>query len=53
MTKQGLTIAVIAILFFRRCMHWMSLPATRTEWGAMMRETRARARRRVEREDAA
>ena len=42
-----------AILFFRRCMHWMSLPATRTEWGAMMRETRARARHRVEREDAA
>lgn len=42
-----------AILFFRRCMHWMSLPATRTEWGAMMRETKAKARRRVEREDAA
>ena len=28
-----------AILLFRRCMHWMSLPATRHEWGAMMRET--------------
>jgi uncharacterized membrane protein YqjE len=42
-----------AILFFRRCMHWMSLPATRNEWGAMMRDTRARARRRVEGEDAA
>lgn len=42
-----------AILFFRRCMHWMSLPATRGEWGAMMRETRARARRQVEEEDAA
>jgi len=42
-----------AIVFFRRCMHWMSLPATRSEWGAMMRETRARARRRVDREDAA
>lgn len=42
-----------AIVFFRRCMHWMSLPATRTEWSAMMRETRARARQRVEREDAA
>lgn len=47
-----------AILFFRRCMHWMTLPATRNEWSAMMRDTRARARGRVERarvegEDAA
>jgi hypothetical protein len=42
-----------AIVFFRRCMHWMSLPATRGEWGAMMRETRARAGRRVDGEDAA
>src|SRR5690349_909479 len=42
-----------AILFFRRCMHWMSLPATRNEWSAMMRETKARARRRAEGEDAA
>ena len=48
-----LVFVLAAILFFRRCMHWMSLPATRTEWGAMMRETRARARHRVEREDAA
>jgi hypothetical protein len=42
-----------AILFFRRCMHWMSLPGTRQSWSAMMRETRARARRRVEGEDGA
>jgi putative Ca2+/H+ antiporter (TMEM165/GDT1 family) len=28
-----------AIALFRRCMHWMSLPATRSEWSAMMRET--------------
>lgn len=48
-----LVFVLAAILFFRRCMHWMSLPATRTEWGAMMRETRARARHQVEREDAA
>ncbi|MCX7513384.1 ABC transporter ATP-binding protein [Frateuria sp. STR12] len=41
-----------AIVFFRRCMHWMSLPVTRREWSAMMRDTRARARRQVEREDA-
>ncbi len=28
-----------AIALFRRCMHWMSLPATRSEWSAMMHET--------------
>ncbi|OHC40472.1 MAG: hypothetical protein A2211_05170 [Rhodanobacter sp. RIFOXYA1_FULL_67_6] len=28
-----------AIALFRRCMHWMSLPVTRSEWSAMMRET--------------
>lgn len=27
-----------AVLLFRRCMHWMSLPATRGEWNAMMRD---------------
>ncbi|WP_201313296.1 ABC transporter ATP-binding protein [Dyella sp. EPa41] len=27
-----------AIVLFRRCMHWMTLPATRGEWNAMMRE---------------
>lgn len=48
-----LVFLLVAIVFFRRCMHWMTLPATRTEWSAMMRATRARARRRVEREDAA
>lgn len=29
-----------AIMLFRRCMHWMSLPGTRGEWSAMMREGR-------------
>lgn len=29
----------VSILLFRRCMHWMSLPATRSEWSAMMRDT--------------
>ena len=53
-----LVFLVVAIVFFRRCMHWMTLPATRNEWSAMMRDTRARARGRVERarvegEDAA
>jgi len=28
-----------AIFLFRRCMHWMSLPATRGEFGAMMRRS--------------
>jgi hypothetical protein len=32
-----------AILVFRRCMHWMSLPATRSEWSAMMRDTLRKA----------
>ncbi|TAL82671.1 MAG: ABC transporter ATP-binding protein [Rhodanobacter sp.] len=27
-----------AIVLFRRCMHWISLPATRGEWGGMMRD---------------
>lgn len=36
-----------AIALFRRCMHWMSLPATRGEWGAMMRDTLRKADRRI------
>lgn len=32
-----------AILLFRRCMYWMSLPATRSEWSAMMHETLRKA----------
>jgi hypothetical protein len=27
-----------AVMLFRRCMQWMTLPATRREWSAMMRE---------------
>ena len=41
-----------AITLFRRCMHWMSLPATRHEWGAMMRETLHRAERGVDGDSA-
>ena len=48
-----LVFMLAAVLFFRRCMHWASLPATRTDWRAMMRDTRARARRRAEPEDTA
>lgn len=36
-----------AILLFRRCMHWMSLPATRGEWSAMMRDTLRKAEDKV------
>jgi hypothetical protein len=32
-----------AILLFRRCMHWMSLPASRQEWRAIMHDTLQRA----------
>jgi len=28
-----------AIVLFRYCMHWMSLPVTRSEWSAMMHDT--------------
>jgi ABC-type multidrug transport system fused ATPase/permease subunit len=34
---------VASILLVRRCMHWMTLPATRGEWSAMMRDTVHRA----------
>jgi len=33
-----LLFLLAAILLFRRCMHWMSLPATRGEWNAMMHD---------------
>ena len=48
---QGLLLAG-AIVLFRRCMHWMSLPATRHEWNAMMRETLQRAKSDLGSEDA-
>lgn len=37
-----------AILLFRRCMHWMSLPATRQEWRAIMRDTLQKAEQDIE-----
>ncbi len=50
-----LALAVLQVLFllgaialFRRCMHWMSLPATRGEWHAMMRDTLHKAEADVE-----
>jgi uncharacterized membrane protein YqjE len=32
-----------ALVLFRRCMHWMTLPATRGEWNAMMRDALRRS----------
>jgi hypothetical protein len=37
-----------AVLLFRRCMHWMSLPASRQEWHAIMRDTMHRAEQGIE-----
>lgn len=37
-----------AILLFRRCMHWMSLPGTRHEWHAIMRDTLHKAERDID-----
>jgi hypothetical protein len=37
-----------AILLFRRCMHWMSLPASREEWRAIMRDTLQKAEQDIE-----
>jgi uncharacterized membrane protein YqjE len=31
-----------ALVLFRRCMHWMTLPATRGEWNAIMHEAMRR-----------
>jgi hypothetical protein len=45
-----LVFLLASILLFRRCMHWMSLPATRGEWSAMMQDTLSKAEREVERE---
>lgn len=36
------------ILLFRRCMHWMSLPGTRQEWRAIMRDTLYKAERDID-----
>lgn len=37
-----------SILLFRRCMHWMSLPVSRNEWSAMMRDTLRKAETGIE-----
>jgi hypothetical protein len=37
-----------ALVLFRRCMHWISLPVTRGEWGAMMHASVRRGDDRVD-----
>nr|WP_266160620.1 ABC transporter ATP-binding protein [Dyella silvatica] len=33
-----LLFLLVAVMLFRRCMHWLSLPVTRSEWGSTMRD---------------
>lgn len=33
-----LLFLLAAVMLFRRCMHWLSLPITRSEWGTTMRD---------------
>jgi uncharacterized membrane protein YqjE len=33
------------VVVLRRCLHWMSLPVTRAQWSAMMRDATGRSRR--------
>jgi uncharacterized membrane protein YqjE len=42
-----------AMWMFRRCLHWLSLPATRREWHAMMRDTLRKARKQIDAESDA
>ncbi len=44
-------LLLVVVLVFRRCLHWMSLPVTRAQWSAMMRETMGRARRKAQGKD--
>ena len=37
-----------SLLLFRRCMHWMSMPVTRSEWSAMMQDTVRKAEHQAE-----
>jgi uncharacterized membrane protein YqjE len=37
-------LLLLALWLFRRCMHWMSFPASRGQWHAMMRDTVREAR---------
>jgi len=40
-----------AMFLFHRCLHWMTLPATRAQWSAMMHDTMGRARRQARETD--
>lgn len=41
-----------AIVLFRRCMYWMSLPATRGEWRTIMRDALHKAERDIDKGEA-
>lgn len=41
-----------AVVLFRRCMHWMSLPKSRAEWQALVRDTLRKTKRRIESEES-
>ncbi|MCW8809009.1 MAG: ABC transporter ATP-binding protein [Rhodanobacter sp.] len=43
-----LALLTAALVLFRRCMHWISLPVTRGEWGAMMHASVRRGDDRVD-----
>lgn len=42
-----------AIVMFRRCMHWMSMPASRHEWSALMHDTVRKAESDIAADEAA
>jgi len=42
-----LLFLVGSMVLFRRCMHWMSLPISRSEWRQMMSETVSKAKREI------
>lgn len=37
-----------AVMLFLRCMHWMSLPQSRSEWHALIRDTLRKTKRRID-----
>ncbi|RDD81046.1 ABC transporter ATP-binding protein [Dyella tabacisoli] len=43
-----LVFLLAAVMLFRRCMHWLSLPVTRSEWGATMRDIQRKSKLKAE-----
>ncbi len=40
-----------AVMLFLRCMHWLSLPRSRGEWRALVRDTLRKTKRRIDSEE--